>query len=403
MKPRVHLLAGGIALAIGLAVLFFGVSYARAKEEAYVHSMAPLRLNQSHVGRAWQQAAASQPDLLLVFGSSEMLNEDTPYRASDFFGRYPTGFTVYEVARPGMTSLDMLQDIASLGPTLRGKKVVISFTPSMFLLPEEKDRAYAANFSVLHGLETVFSPSLSRETRRRAAQSMSAYPDVLQKDEVLQFAVRHLAGASLPNRVLYDLSMPIGWLDIGVVRAQDHWEAMRFLQRRSPGLAPPQRVAQQPDWPRLAAQAEAEQRQASSNNPYGVENRFWENHYAGFKPAVSGSGDAEFIHKLEISDEWNNFDLLLRVLKEVGAEPLLMSRPVNGPLWQAANGVSPQARLYYYQSIENEAQKFGFAWVDYRQYDMDPYFSTDAASHPSRKGWVIVDETLDDFFHDRLR
>jgi poly-D-alanine transfer protein DltD len=46
--------------------------------------------------------------------------------------------------------------------------------------------------------------------------------------------------------------------------------------------------------------------------------------------------------------------------------------------------------------------RYDVAMVDIEDHDTDRYFSTDPASHTSRKGWAYVDEALDSFFHDKL-
>lgn len=72
------------------------------------------------------QEAFRQPDLLVVIGSSELLAENGPYQANHFFQTYPTGFNTFVVARAGMTSLNMAQDIAAVGSQLRGKWVYVN-------------------------------------------------------------------------------------------------------------------------------------------------------------------------------------------------------------------------------------------------------------------------------------
>ncbi len=175
--------------------------------------LAPLMLPQSNVGSALQQAAFRQPDLLVVYGSSEMLNEATAYGAFQFFQYYPTGFNVYEVAKSGATSLDIAQDLAAIGPELRGKKVVFSFTPTMFNAPEVTPLAYAANFSLLHANALIFDLYLSLETKQTAAQRMNDYPDTLNGDPVLQFAVQQLACKCWYGSSLYALSFPLGQIN----------------------------------------------------------------------------------------------------------------------------------------------------------------------------------------------
>ncbi|MFZ1043624.1 MAG: D-alanyl-lipoteichoic acid biosynthesis protein DltD, partial [Anaerolineales bacterium] len=133
MKPKYpHLVSFLLAILMMAALLLYGICYAHSVEQKYIHALANLRIPQSDLGCALQQIALEQPDLLMIYGSSEMLGGSSPYVAPLFFQNYPTGFNIYTVARHGDTSLDIAEDLAAIGPELRGKKIVFSFTPTMF-------------------------------------------------------------------------------------------------------------------------------------------------------------------------------------------------------------------------------------------------------------------------------
>ena len=51
------------------------------------------------------------------------------------------------------------------------------------------------------------------------------------------------------------------------------------------------------------------------------------------------------------------------------------------------------------EQIEQLAARYGIALQDFAEHDEDPYFVFDQTSHPSPKGWVYVDRSLDGFFH----
>jgi len=85
----------------------------------------------------------------------------------------------------------------------------------------------------------------------------------------------------------------------------------------------------------------------------------------------------------------------------LGAEPLILSRPINGRFWEAV-GVSEQAQDAYYTKLHAVVDPYHMTLVDYQQYANDIYFSIDNVSHTSRYGWIYVDQTLDEFFHGNL-
>jgi poly-D-alanine transfer protein DltD len=78
-----------------------------------------------------------------------------------------------------------------------------------------------------------------------------------------------------------------------------------------------------------------------------------------------------------------------------------MSRPVNGGLF-TANGVTPEVQAVYYSRLEKLVSTYHMPLMDFKGYTNDPYFSIDEAAHTGREGWVVIDQTLDAFFHGKL-
>ncbi|NCP87009.1 MAG: D-alanyl-lipoteichoic acid biosynthesis protein DltD [Anaerolineae bacterium CG_4_9_14_3_um_filter_57_17] len=400
MKKAPHLLAAAIALCTILLLAVWGNFFARRQENLFVHALAATKSNQAYNGSAFQRAASRYPDLLLIYGSSELTQGDPRYQSRAFFRKYPTDFMVFQVAKPAANALTIAQSLAALGSDLRGKKVVISFTPSLFLLPMLSQEYYNGNFSRLHAYELIFSPTLSRAVRQAAARRMLDYPDSLAEDALLHFALQHSAEDAPLDNILLAFSWPLGRLQTTLIRQQDHFASLNELteKRLDSNIYPaPAKI----DWQGLLQKAREEQAPFSNNNPYGVDNVFWEQEYkASFdQPIAPGSGDAEFLTSLENSKEWQDFDLLLRVLTELGARPLLISRPLNAPFLEAL-GISRRAQSVYYQKLTAAVASYPVTLVDFHTLDGDKTFSVDRTSHPSLAGWIYVNQALDAFYHD---
>jgi D-alanine transfer protein len=403
VKEFPHLLPALAAILIVFGLLTGGSFYASQQEQSYVNVLAPARLQQANIGIVLQEAALRQPDLLPVYSSSEMYNEDDENSAFRFFRTYPTGFTVYEVAVRAITSIEMAQNLAALGPLLKGKKVVISFTPSMFNSKEDAPKPYSGDFSRLHANQMVFGPYLSRELKQRIASRMLDYPKSFSNDPLLTFALQKLASNSPVDFLLYELCVPIGRLQTQVIRFQDHWEVLSWIYSNSKDLLPVHRETNVINWQAEISRAKYLQSGITTIDPYGIENRSWDLHYKNLfrNKVVPGTNDKQFISKLSVSKEWQDLDILLSVLKESGADPLILSRPLNGTMWNAM-GVSSAARQVYYDKLEGIVRSYGFPLVDFSDQDTNRLFSIDLSSHTSRVGWVYVDKVLDDFYHGRI-
>jgi D-alanine transfer protein len=403
--PFIHIFSAGAAVLILIMAVFFTDRYASSLEDAKVDVLAHMNQPQVYTGSVVQQAAFRQEDLLPVYGSSEMLADGSPYHASAFFSAYPTGFTVLNISKGGNTSLNMAQALAAIGPEMRGKKVVISFTPAIFWALEITEYAYSGNFSHMHAAALVFSPDLSLDVKQRAARRMLDYPGSLTRadDALLTFALKRLAGGTFPDRVMYALSVPLGRLDTLIIRMQDHYAVWKILQKKR---VQSQVVLNQPrdiDWEGEIASARARQEAIADNNPYGIENKSWIVDYnQALDVKQPGSGDKKFTKRINRSLEWTDMAIVLDILHQLGAEPLLLSRPINGPQMAAVSGMSEASQQVFYTRLQDLAQAYSLPLVDYQQYTNDRFFSVDRASHPSQYGWVVVDQTLDSFYHNAL-
>ena len=404
-KALPHLLPALAAILILFGLLAGGSLYARSVELRYVNILAPERLKQTDIGSALQEAAFLQPDLLPVYGSSEMFIENDENSAYRFFQSYPTGFTVFEVAVSGITSLEIAQNLAALGPEIKGKKVVISFTPSMFDTTEVNQTVYAGDFSRLHANEMVFSPLSSFELKQRAASRMLDYPDTLYDDPLLKFALQNLASRSPFNLLLYNLSVPVGRLQIQVIRLQDHWEVLNWIHSHPQALRPVPRKTYPIDWNGRNYQG-AEFCRMSLPPVILMELKTLAGIQYSGEGLERGPRRAPAISILSrtvsASKEWDDLDILLSVLKETGAQPLILGRPLNGVMWNA-RGVSSLARQVFYDRLQETVQPYGFPLVDFSDQDTNRLFSIDLYSHTSRLGWVYVDQALDAFYHGNIR
>ncbi len=394
-----HLRPALNALALLLVCLFAGVRYAEQVETASVHALAPELAHQKHVGRALQRAAFQQPDLLPFYGSSE-LKWRSRYDSPSLFASYPTGFTVSVVGANGAASLVTQQSLASVGGAMRGRKVVISLSPSFFFHPMSAPVVYAGNFSRLHAFEVAFGTELSHGLKQAAARRMLDYPDTLDRDPVLAFALRRLAADDPLSAALYYAALPLGKLQTAIIRLQDHSTTVAFLRDR-PTADPVERVPAEMDWDKLYRRARDGTIKEAEGNPFGFNAKRWEAEIQQVAALDRDSlTDDEFLQTMEASQEWTDLDLLLRTLHELDARPLILSMPVP-EAYYAHMGVSPDAVQAYYRRLRAAVARYGFPQMDFAQHGRDPYFLLDPQFHLSKAGWIHYSRVIDAFYHDQ--
>ncbi len=405
MKQTPHIFAGALALLAALMAALAFTVYAQLFEEKYVHAIAGVDHADINNGSELERLAIKQDDLLLIFGASELVLLDTKYQANRFFSTYPTGFMVFNVATKGGSALTLAQKFAGLGDDLRGKRLVLALGPAIMTMApygEVNTRHYDANFSQLNALELAFSADLSMEIKGHAAKRMLDFPDPLKDTPFIKFALEKLAGNSLTDKILYYLSWPLGRLQIVIRRLQDHYATINFIRHLSKEEVTIQHKPQEIDWDVLIPVAEKEQIKNTDSNPFGVDNSQWPKIKELFvRPIPVGTKDVEFISDVESAREWEDLDIALQVIKELDGNVIVMSAPMNVPLWETI-GVSEQAQNTYYEKLHSVVAPYGLPVIDLKEYGTVKYFSMDLASHASRKGWIYVDQTLDAIYHGNL-
>ena len=392
-------MAFAIAAAVTGILLAWGVNFSNRLEERYVDALA-LDLSEPKLqGIALQKHAFEQPDLLVLYGSSEIAKE-MPNNAAQFFEDYPTGFRVFRVGQPGVASLLILQKIAAVGDEIKGKKVAFSISPGWFFTEIFDPKYYEGNFSVLQAYEFAFHGNLSRGLKRDIARRMLLYPKTLENEWLLRSALRHLAGDTLRDRVIYTLLRPLGWLQKAVGRAQDHFEAVLHIITEDETLhaatpTAPKRGIHPLNWADLKKRAakfainviSTKRKEVAQKRAKRIRDR-------------SPNPTPTFVQTVAKAREWTDFELLLRTFQETGAKPLLLSMPVED-IRLEVYGVSTEVRSAYLQRLDALAAQYHAPLDDFRDHQNDPGFLVDFLDHLSPDGWLYYNKALDDFYHER--
>ena len=192
--------------------------------------------------------------------------------------------------------------------------------------------------------------------------------------------------------MLLACASPLCAIERRLIEVQDHFRTaafiygarhrMRLLHRHHPLIF---------NWARLFAHA-TEQARASTKDPAHDPEAAWHAQVVG--------GDAGFLATLARAHEWNDLELLLRGLRDLGAKPLLLSMPINGPYYDRI-GVSFAARAAYYERLRAVAEKYAMPLIDFRTHEEDRDFLVDYHDHLSAEGWMYYNAALDAFFHNR--
>ena len=282
------------------------------------------------------------------------------------------------VGKAGTNSLITLQKLGALGSDLRDRKVVISLSPSSFLTPAVSPYSYAGNFSLPAASGVLFGDALDLDLKAKIIKRMSQFPDTLAKSALLQLAATCLVSGRPLDRVVLMAIWPLGKLQNTVLDLQDHFEALVYILGE--GKTIPRH------WLR------------PSNSPKAPANPGQEAVVPESFGAIRSARDTAFRARIGAASEWIDLELLFRTLTELGAQPLIVSMPIDGTLYDT-RGVSRSARQVYYDRMSRLAQRYHFPLIQFEDHDADPTFLIAHREHPTPKGWTYYDRALDDFFH----
>lgn len=385
-----HLFSGLIAVALAAAVLFTGQIVAIHLEHTTVTATAPALFPLKNQGLAFQRAAARAPNVLPLYGTSELLIPAIPQKGDIFFRTAPTGFQVSPVGGGGANLLIMLQRIGALGADLRGKKLVVSLSPGWFLKPRSGWQGYEGNFSPMAVSEMIFGTVLDYRLKRDIASRMLECPSTLEGRPLLRFALRCLASGNWLDRVIFCALWPAGKVQTSVLELQDHAAALNYIRHR---IKPaPSRHSEALNWSKLITKA-------GQTKP--IDTGKVKNVGKFDAQIIPGSRDAAFRRSLSASPAWTDLELLLRALARVQARALILSMPIAGDFYDDG-GISRSAREEYYTKLRALVKGYHFPLLEFEAHDEDPAFLIRHQSHLTAKGWIYYDRALDDFFHGRM-
>ena len=392
-----HLRAVAVAMALAAIGVTFGLRWCRSIEQRYIHALAPEFSEEKLQGAVLQREAFRQPNLLMMYGSSELAKE-MPNNPVQFFKDYPTGFTVFPVGKPGATSLNILQKLAAVGSEVRGRKLVYSISPGWFLSEDTDVAYYEGNFSTMQAMALIFSGELSIGLKRDIARRMLEFPTTTDNAWLLDFGVRRLVSNSLLDRLLYAAVVPMGKLQNAIGRGQDHLEAALHILDEDEKLNPTTKsVLRVLNWADIlkGAGKSVNAKALSVKRSEVVKRRQMVDRTKAIERTK------KFRLGLEKSDEWTDFQLLLRTCQELGAKPLFLCMPLED-IRLEVYGLDKESRLGFVQRLEGMTNEFSYPLMLFREHESDPAFLYDFQDHLSGEGWLFYNKALDDFFHGRI-
>jgi D-alanine transfer protein len=213
---------------------------------------------------------------------------------------------------------------------------------------------------------------------------MLQFPSTLAKSPPLEFAVRRLASGGRLDEIVFYMLWPLGKIQNAILDLQDHFAALGYILHNTKRAT--RHHLEVINWSELIAD-QGKNRGKS----------------AGLEKHIVPPWAKEWIFRkrLEVTPEWEDLELLLRVLARIHARPLLLCTPLDGQVYDEA-GISQSARDAFYTKVRGLAQRYNFPLIQFKEREADPAFLEPQSTHLTGKGWMFYNRVLDDFYHDRV-
>ena len=348
-------------------------------------------------GTILQQHGLEAQDILPVYGSSEF-SAWSDFHPTSLFAGKPTGFTPFLIGRGGSQALIHVLNVASQSGALRDKKVVVLLSSQWFAPEGISTNYFASNLSALQAYRMLFNSQLDPKTKQQIAARLLQFPDIMQAYPVLSNLLTYYGRNDATSRTMMLGHSLLGRMEMAALELRDAVNSVKLLHPINVKLESIQgkATATKPlkPWTELSEQATKAGQTATTNNPFGIMDSYYLEYIQANLSADKGSSRNA---KLRSSPEYDDLKLLMDVLKQAGAQAMFVVVPVNGK-WADYTSFPLVERQAYYQRIRQMVEQEGFQVADFSGHEYDSYFLKDIM-HLGWKGWVKVDEAMDNFAH----
>ncbi|GAB2024631.1 D-alanyl-lipoteichoic acid biosynthesis protein DltD [Lactovum odontotermitis] len=397
MKSKLFKVFGPLAGAFFLVVLLIflplnlGTKYSHKQLEKFAQSPYDTP---SFTGYSVKKQVFSDPSFLPILGSSELGHVD-PFHPSVYFSKYPAGFTPYLAGQPGTTSLTQFFYVKSAAEQLKNHKMVFIISPQWFSAHGVKEGELANFISKGEIYSWMKTADPKSETTAELARRLLSF-NFLKSEETIHAVLKRFAQK---QKMTY-------WQKVSVSSSLQFWrkEDLMFsgisqLTANHIGLYPKIKklsrlLPKQPDLDKLDKLAYLKAEEASNNNSFRINNKFWKKTQRSPSKMIK-KGRLEQVNYME-SPEYTDFQQLLNVFAENHDDVLFVIQPVNGK-WAKYLGLPEQKLKNFSQKIRKQLTAQGFNNItDLTDLYNTPYAVGDTI-HIGYRGWLKVDQAIEKF------
>ncbi len=319
------------------------------------------------------------------FGSSEWLRIDKTHPSVLAEG-YQRNYTPYLIGQAGTSSLSHYFGMQQISAQLENKQAVFVVSPQWFSKAGYSSSAFRSFFSKGQLIDFLQNQKGTDYDQYAARRFLSRYPDVSLKNMVEKVS----EGKKLSTEDYEQLEV-----QSMIYKKEDAlFNQFSFSNDNENKLMLQAKELPQPfSYDALAKIATKDGKRSTTNNPFKIDNQFYNLNIKGAVDRLKGSQSK--ISYLT-SQEYNDFQLILNQFASTHTNVLFVFQPINTK-WLDYTGLDQEMYRQSVDKIKYQLQSQGFTNIaDFSQDGNRPYYMQDTI-HIGWKGWLALDQYIDPF------
>jgi len=333
---------------------------------------------------------------LPIFASCE-LEDNAPNLV---FKNGKSGFFINKIGFGGNQSIIQFLHMASMGNTLKGKKVIILVSPFWFNKRGIVPIFFKLSFSELQFYTYMKNQKLTDDLKIKLCKRILSIPkDSFNQFFITLYSYLYLNQKSTFFSIIFNISKPFYDLKLKILSLKDTFDAYKKLTllKVSSPISEYSIEKEIIDWNDFKDYCTTLDKKKSNSKLYCKESYYkWRIKKKTIKKWP--------INMTQDSPEYNDFALLLELCKELEVKPLFISMPVHGFIYdhvaQWYKIDSPTQRQNYYSRIEKMIGLNNFPLLDLRHHEYTPWFSK-THSQIGKTGWAYINEEIYKFYYKK--
>ena len=379
----------GIALVLAILTLVLYVHVLNQKLADYYHvSDNSVRYNFEYTKYKGRDILKDNIDdkTLVVLGSSELAKaSNQPFHFKQLFNY--DDFHLMPIGGGNFQNIIHASILGSLGDEFPKKKFVLSESFLWFDQDAMPPEAFLSRVSNEHVYYTLKNPKISHETKEKFMNRVLE----LSKGSKYHYDMFQRYKRRLLDNKGTIIDDWLNWFDVKKF-ALNNKIKFYFAANLTP-IPSSGPITPNYDWEELKTKYLDDAKLLTNDNEFGIEKGYFDSIIGSDLQKLKGYASN---YKYDKSKEYEDYKLILQMIKEMGLDVEVVTFPVNGK-WFDYIGIGPEQRAIYSKKLTEITNSFGYKLMNLTSKEYEPYYMYDTV-HPGWKGWPEVAEEMYKFY-----